>query len=338
MPPSVYDPVVPFYELYGMAHAFEYYENSDPGTHNYERDNREQFYRFINTHFGLESSNADLPCDGEIRSREDLSVGIPDDNATFASLASAAAMGLPLDPAPLDDPIALDRWQGYAKERLRHVLRIPDSGAAAAVRLDQSESNGLRVARFALVAGEWTVPAVVIERTGSNPDITMVLLSDAGKSSLDREVSAHLESGSRVIAVDVLLTGECRVHPDNTWQHGMMIDATGERVLGQQVAQLDSIIQWARKEFAGTLIGIHSKGWNTGTVALAYGGLNRRELVRLITDEAPATLKDLIAQRMDYRKLQPLFCFGLLREFDVPDLAAMCVGSDVRIRRKDRDS
>jgi len=182
------------------------------------------------------------------------------------------------------------------------------------------------------------VPAVVIERTGSNPDITMVLLSDSGKSSLEREVSAHLESGSRVIAVDVLLTGECRVHPENTWQHGMMIDATGERVLGQQVAQLESIIQWARKEFTGTLIGIHSKGWNTGIVALAYGGLNRRELVRLITDEAPATLKDLIAQRMDYRTLQPLFCFGLLREFDVPDLAAMCVGSDVKVRRKDRDS
>lgn len=338
MPPSVYDPVVPFYELYGMAHVFEFYENTDPGTHNYERDNREQFYRFINHHFGLDPNNEDLPCEGELKSPAELTVGIPEDNATFVTLASSFASGLPLRAAPQDDPIELERWQQDAKERLRRVLRIPESVAAAAVQLDQGEAEGVRATRFALVAGAWTVPAVVIEPAAGRPDITMVLFADNGKESLAREVAAHLESGARVIAVDLLLTGECRIHPDHSWQHGMMIDATGERVLGQQVAQVGSVIDWARQEFAGTLIGIHSKGWNTGVVALAYGGLNRQGLVRLITDEAPATLKDLIEQRMEYRKLQPLFCFGLLREFDIPDLAAMCVETDARVRRKERDS
>ena len=49
--PSVFDPVVPFFRLFDREADFEYYENTKPGTHNYDRDNRQQFYRFIQDHF-----------------------------------------------------------------------------------------------------------------------------------------------------------------------------------------------------------------------------------------------------------------------------------------------
>ena len=48
---NTYDPVVPFYAQANATDSFGYYVNQDPGTHNYERDNRQQFYRFIQTHF-----------------------------------------------------------------------------------------------------------------------------------------------------------------------------------------------------------------------------------------------------------------------------------------------
>ena len=48
---NTYDPVIPFYEQAGVPDAWQYYENTDPGTHNYEQDNRQQLYRFLNEFF-----------------------------------------------------------------------------------------------------------------------------------------------------------------------------------------------------------------------------------------------------------------------------------------------
>ena len=49
--PNTFDPVVPFYQQADAADKLEYYANSDPGTHNYDQDNREQLYRFLSRHF-----------------------------------------------------------------------------------------------------------------------------------------------------------------------------------------------------------------------------------------------------------------------------------------------
>ena len=40
--PHIFDGVRTFFSLYGAANKFLWYENVDPGTHNYQRDNREQ--------------------------------------------------------------------------------------------------------------------------------------------------------------------------------------------------------------------------------------------------------------------------------------------------------
>src|SRR5207237_8814015 len=43
--PSVYEPIRPFYRLFDREAAFRFHNNVDPGTHNHEQDNRDQFYR-----------------------------------------------------------------------------------------------------------------------------------------------------------------------------------------------------------------------------------------------------------------------------------------------------
>ncbi len=49
--PNTFEPVVEFYRQAGAEDSFEFYENSDPGTHNYELDNRQQLYRFLTKHW-----------------------------------------------------------------------------------------------------------------------------------------------------------------------------------------------------------------------------------------------------------------------------------------------
>ena len=51
--PLVYDSVKPFFKLYGREDVFQWYENRDPGTHNYQLNNREPAYRFFSQQFGL---------------------------------------------------------------------------------------------------------------------------------------------------------------------------------------------------------------------------------------------------------------------------------------------
>ena len=53
MKPFLYDPVRPFFALYGAADRFSWYENTDPGDHNYQLDNRLHSYEFFAKAFGL---------------------------------------------------------------------------------------------------------------------------------------------------------------------------------------------------------------------------------------------------------------------------------------------
>jgi dienelactone hydrolase len=64
---GLYDRIKPFYALYGKSDSFAWHENLDPGTHNYQLDNREQSYRFLMKHFHLSGPDHEIPVDSEIK-------------------------------------------------------------------------------------------------------------------------------------------------------------------------------------------------------------------------------------------------------------------------------
>src|SRR5437016_304242 len=89
---GVYFDIQPFFKLYGHEQNLQWHENYDPGTHNYQRDNRETLYRFLNNVFGLNASPVeDEDTDREVRSYDDLVVGLPKDNLTILGLARRLA-------------------------------------------------------------------------------------------------------------------------------------------------------------------------------------------------------------------------------------------------------
>ena len=87
---SIYEPIRPVFALLGARDNIALHDNTDPGTHNYERDNRRQLYKFLNQHWELETSDDDLPYRDELQTEEALAVGLPPDNATLISIAQAA--------------------------------------------------------------------------------------------------------------------------------------------------------------------------------------------------------------------------------------------------------
>src|SRR6185295_18941845 len=83
------------YELYGKGSELLWHENRDPGTHNYQLDNREQAYRFFSRAFRLAPIETDSPdAAAEMRSYDELVVGLPQDNLTILGLARKLASGI----------------------------------------------------------------------------------------------------------------------------------------------------------------------------------------------------------------------------------------------------
>ncbi len=309
---SVYNPVKPVYELMHVADDFEFYENRDPGTHNYERDSREQLYRFLNRHFGLDTPEEELPFEDELMSESQLNVGLPEDNATLISLAQDASRGLP-------NIVKGKARMDSTRKRLGEVIHLPTFQVKAE---KVAERSGVALHRLSMDK-TWTVPVTEVLGDG---DVHLVL-GDGGRSGLRNLVMQYAQEGDRVVAADVFGTGEGRVH----YQLQMLMAGTGARPLGVMVGQIVAVMRWAggRKK-----VRVSAVGPVTGFAALCAAALEPNRVSHLYLDGMYDSLKRLIDWPMSYDSVTPLFCFGLLKVADVPQLMAMTEGLSITWRNR----
>ncbi|HEU0142882.1 MAG TPA: prolyl oligopeptidase family serine peptidase [Bryobacteraceae bacterium] len=85
--PHIFDPAIRFFRLYGQPDSLAWHENTDPSDHNYQLDNRQQAYRFFARYLGLGGPESEFPVDGEVRSFDELAVGLPPDNLSILGVA-----------------------------------------------------------------------------------------------------------------------------------------------------------------------------------------------------------------------------------------------------------
>src|SRR6185436_17346561 len=96
--PPLLEAAAPIYKLFGKENNLRAHVNYDPGTHNYEKENREQHYRMLGDHFYAGQSDfraEEIPCQDEVKTKEQLQVALPSENKDFHSLAVAAMKNLP---------------------------------------------------------------------------------------------------------------------------------------------------------------------------------------------------------------------------------------------------
>src|SRR5215468_10562086 len=70
--PYVLEQILPSFRLYDSENALRRHENVDPGTHNYQLDNRQQAYAFFSEHFHLAPAATEIPSDSEILTPQEL--------------------------------------------------------------------------------------------------------------------------------------------------------------------------------------------------------------------------------------------------------------------------
>ena len=300
----------PVFQLYGQPHRLRSHINLDPGTHNFERDNRQAFYRMVGDTFfpGDPHYRADeIDSAAELKTAAELTVPLPADNLDFHQLARAAAASLPRPgPATRETLAAVIHYQAHA------VTAPPPA----------TEKRGdTTAACYALRVGDaWTVPVVALTR--GTPRGTTVLVADAGRKSLAARTESLLAAGQRVLAVDPFYFGESKIK-ERDFLYALLVAATGDRPLGIQSSQLAAVARWARTEFKSAPVALESIGPRLGVAALIATALEPTAIATLHQIDALPSLHEVIRQNWSVDKYPELFCFGLLAHFDVPQLRTL---------------
>ena len=300
----------PIFQLYGHPERLRSHVNVDPGTHNFEVDNRQAFYRMVgDTFFPSDPrySADEIVSEAELKTAADLTVPLPADNLDFHQLALAAAKDLP-------------RPGAATRETLASVVHYQAHAVTATPVGTETRDTTIATYWKLRVGDTWTVPVVVLTR--GTPRGTTVLVADAGRSSAVARTAALLAAGQRVLAVDPFYFGESKIK-ERDFLYALLVAATGDRPLGLQSSQLAAVGRWARTAFPSASVALESIGPRLGLAALVATALEPTAIATLRQTDALSSLHEVIRQDGSVDQFPELFCFGLLEAVDVPQLTAL---------------
>jgi hypothetical protein len=312
--PYIFDEVRPFFRLYDKQDSFAWHENTDPGTHNYQVDNRQQSYAFFTRHFGLPPVEREIPVDAEIKSSAELTVGLPKDNLTILGLARRLAGQI--------------RRQRGDRAKLAQVVRYHDVKTEHAWALAVSKSRGLetRGYRFDFQNGLGATGVWLRAITASPSAAVTIVLNDEGKKASQVEVSDRVNRGEEVLAADLLFTGDSA--PPSSFRGGkglgsaaytQMIATAGERAIGLEAAQLIALAHW----FARGKVRVEANGIRSQVTALVAAGLQPQLFSEVAVSNGMSSFRHLLDAPVHPQSAMDLFCLDLYKEFDIERLAEM---------------
>ncbi len=99
--PPLLDAARPVFTLFGEPQNLRWHINDDPGTHNYQSDNRQALYSMMEDHWSdahVRFEKPEIPSESEVKSAEELAVELPEDNTDIHDLAMALSAPCPAMP------------------------------------------------------------------------------------------------------------------------------------------------------------------------------------------------------------------------------------------------
>jgi dienelactone hydrolase len=327
--PYLFDQVQPFFSLYGSSDGFQWHENDDPGTHNYQLDNRLQAYHFFAKHFRLPAIDSEIPSDAEVKSYDELVVGLPKDNLTVLRLARSLAQRTKREPIPLS---AAERqgWAVSARGKLKAIIRCDPSDVKLAWALANTKGKGIetRSYRFGLSNGLSATGVWVKAIKSPDTATATLMLNDEGKRREATEVSARVNRGDQVLAIDLLFTGDSspeeQPQPLSQRQYLIQLLATvGNRALGIEAAQLIAITQWLHRATGTRRLRLECTGMRSQTVALVASALEPTLFSEVVVRRGMRSLSYLLDTPVSQLVAPDLFCLDLYKEFDLDRMIAL---------------
>ncbi len=326
--PCLYNAVKPFFELFGAADALAWHENRDPGTHNYQLDNRQQAYRFFTSHFNLPVADHEIYSDEEIRTPQELAVGLPPDNLTILGVARELARLIQHQPIPAQDA-GRGAWTHAQRHKLESVIRYEPVSVENALRTSNGKGLDFRTLtyRFDLsnglsASGIWFREDIAPENAPAT-----IVLDDRGHQADADVVSQHVDRGEQVLALDLLFQEPALPHPVS-W--ALLADSSGNRPLGLEAAQLTAIARWLHAA-TGRPVEVQTYGIRSQVVALTAAALAPADFSTVVSRDAMRSLEYLIDKPVPFRDAPELFCLDLYQYFDIDSLSALAAPDRVSV-------
>lgn len=317
------DAAQPVFRLFGKEAFLRSHVNDDPGTHNYEVDNRQALYRMLGDFFFADKVDFDAretPSEAELKTAEQLRVELPSPNEDFHTLALTLSQQLPRAAAWPADSAGKDRWQNDRRQQLREVVRGKDYPVIA-TEAGRETRGGVEAVYWRLLMGsDWTLP--VVELAGPQADKTALLVAEGGRSSAADVAERLLREGYRVIAIDPFYVGEARCRQSD-WLFALLVAAVGDRSLGLQASQIAAAARWAAQRHADAPVTLVASGPRSSVFSLVAAALESRAIAAVTLRQPLGSLKEVLERDWPVTEAPELFCFGLLECCDVRQLAAL---------------
>jgi len=329
--PLIYDGVRRFFGLYGKEDIFQWYENRDPGSHNYQLNNREQAYQFFSRQFGLPSIEKETPVGQEIKSYDELVVGLPKDNLTILGLARKLANGIARRPVP-SDSAAKSGWANAEREKLSSVVRYKPVQLRRVWTIANTKHRGIETLSYMFemdnglcASGVWLKGIVTPEKAP-----VVIVLNDLGRKAAASDASERVDRDEQVLALDLTFFGDA--WKDNEpFSYAQILDGEGDRPLGMQAAQLIRISQWIRERAGAQKVRLESRGIRTQTIGLVAAALQPDLFSEVSVHEGMSSLAWVLQKPVTFDEAPELFCLDLYKEFDLDRLATIAAPAQVQL-------
>jgi dienelactone hydrolase len=329
----IFDEIKPFFRLYGKESVFEWYENRDPGTHNYHLYNREQTYRFFSQQFNMPVIESESPAGQEIKSYDELVVGLPKDNLTILDLARKLGGQITRPPLPAD-PSAKTAWVAAQRQKLRAVVRYKPVSLARVWTVANTKNKGLETKSYLFemnnglsANGVWLRGIVTPAKT----PVTIVL-NDKGKKGAGVEVSDRVNQDEQVLALDLMFMGDAWKDTE-PYIYAQILGAVGDRPLGMEAAQLTEIAHWMRSLTGVPKVRVECAGIRSQVVTLVAAALEPDLFSQVVVHEGMPSLGFLLQAPVTFEEAPELFCLDLYKDFDLDCLAAMAAPTQVTVEK-----
>jgi dienelactone hydrolase len=320
--PYVYEQNLPFFRLYNAENAFRWHENIDPGTHNYQLDNRQQAYAFFAEFFHLPPVTKEISSDSEILTPQQFAGSLPKDNLTTAGVARKLAAQINRGAIPAAGS-ERDAWVKSQREQLRKVIRYSPVSVTGSWKLISTKRPGLQSFSYRFdfsnslsATGIW----VAGNHAAADAPVTIVI-NDKGFKASAQNVADRVNRGEQVVALEPLFFGSTTPDDPDPAYWEMIVASSGERPLGIEAGQLIAVAKSFRT--SPHKIRLETEGIRSQIVALAAAALEPELFSEIYSNDVMPSLSYLLDTPVPYRNAPDLFCLDLYKYFDIDRLTVL---------------
>ena len=333
--PYVYEQVLPFFKLYGAGDALQWHENFDPGTHNYQLDNRQQAYAFFADHFHLSPAGKEIASDGEIHSADELAGDLPKDNLTVAGLAQKLGGQIRRPAIPLPGK-ERDSWAEAQRERLKSTIRLSSATLDGSWRLVSTRKPGLHSYNYRFdFSNGLSAAGIWVAGSDTAPDAPVaIVFSDKGYKSTAAVVAERVNRGEQVVALEPLFLGSMSPDEGDPAYWEMLVASSGDRPLGLEVGQLLGVAKSFRQSSGQKTIRVETEGIRSQVIALLAAALEPGWFSEVRSTDIMDSLRFLLDSPVPYRSAADLFCLDLYKYFDIDALTMLASPVKFTLGRK----